>query len=103
MTLSRQQIKDFRRIGHQLNPVVILGNNGVSEGVCEEIKRALHDHELIKIKLIGDDREERKAIVNEIAALTDSAVAQMIGKTALLYKNNPQANPKLSNILRFAD
>lgn len=99
--LSNQEIKHFRRIGHGLNPVVMLGNNGITDGVIEEVVRALHDHELIKIKVIGDDREERQAVIQDIAKKTNCIVAQTIGKVALLYKKNPKANPKLSNIARF--
>lgn len=101
-TLNNQEVKALRRIGHNLNPVVMLGNNGLSEGVIEEVLRALHDHELIKIKVIGEDRDERRALIQAIAEQTNAEIAQTIGKVALLYKKNPQANPKLSNIARHS-
>ena len=57
MSLSIAEKKRFRQIGHQLNPVVLLGNHGLTEAVLNEIDRALEDHELIKVRIGGEDRE----------------------------------------------
>ncbi len=51
-----------------LNPVVMLGGQGLTENVIEETNRALNDHELIKVKIGGEDREVRAAVITEIAA-----------------------------------
>ncbi len=55
-TLSIQERKRLRQIGHALNPVVMLGGSGLTENVVEEILRALNDHELIKVKVAGEDQ-----------------------------------------------
>ena len=101
-TLSIQERKRLSQIGHALNPVVMLGGSGLTENVVEEILRALNDHELIKVKIAGEDREERAAIIVEIASTTGAEVVQTIGKIALLYKKAAKQNAKLSNLVRFA-
>lgn len=101
--LSIQERKRLRQIGHALNPVVMIGGQGLTENVTEEIKRALEDHELIKVKVAGEDREARVAIIAEIANATESESVQTIGKIVLLYKRAAKQNQKLSNLVRFAN
>ncbi|MGR2740701.1 ribosome assembly RNA-binding protein YhbY [Billgrantia sp. Q4P2] len=103
MSLSQAQKKAFRSIGHHLNPVVTVSENGVSEGVLAELDRALADHELIKVKLALAERDDRAAMLEELLAASGAERVQTIGKMALLYRRNPQANPKLSNVKRFED
>lgn len=100
--LSIQERKRLRQIGHALNPVVMIGGQGLTENVIEETNRALNDHELIKVKVAGEDREARSAVIAEIANTTGAEVVQTIGKIALLYKKAKQQNPKLSNLVRHA-
>ncbi|WP_174492212.1 YhbY family RNA-binding protein [Acinetobacter sp. Marseille-Q1623] len=100
--LSIQERKRLRQIGHALNPVVMIGDKGLSENVIEETNRALNDHELIKIKVSGEDREVRAAAITEIAEVTGAEVVQTIGKIALIYKKAAKQNPKLSNLVRHA-
>ncbi|MCE8025991.1 MULTISPECIES: ribosome assembly RNA-binding protein YhbY [Halomonadaceae] len=101
MSLSQAQKKAFRSIGHHLNPVVTVSENGVSEGVLAELDRALSDHELIKVKLALPERDDRAAMLEELLAASGAERVQTIGKMALLYRKSPQANPKLSNVKRF--
>ena len=100
--LSIQERKRLRQIGHALNPVVMLGGQGLTESVIEETNRALNDHELIKVKIVAEDREARAALIEEIAQATDAQIVQTIGKIVLLYKKAPKQNPKLSNLVRHA-
>lgn len=100
MPLSAERKKQFRALGHKLNPVVAIGDKGLSEGVLGELNRALDDHELIKVKIAASEREDRKALLEELAALPGVELVQQVGKVALLYRNNPKPNPKLSNLLR---
>lgn len=101
-TLSIQERKRLRQIGHALNPVVMLGDKGLTESVVEELNRALNDHELIKVKVTGEDREARAATMAEISEITGAEMVQTIGKIVLLYKKAPKQNPKLSNLVRHA-
>ena len=100
--LSIQERKRLRQIGHALNPVVMLGGQGLTESVIEETNRALNDHELIKVKIVAEDREARAALIEEIAQATEAQIVQTIGKIVLLYKKAPKQNPKLSNLVRHA-
>jgi RNA-binding protein len=102
MKLSQDQKKRFRTIGHQLNPVVTIGDKGLSETVVAEIERALNDHELIKVKVVTEDRDDKKLIINEMVKVTNATLVQTIGHVALLLRTVDKPNPKLSNIKRFS-
>jgi RNA-binding protein len=86
MEMSERQRKYLRGLGHALNPVLLIGNSGLTPGVIAEAKRALHDHELIKVKFRGADREARDAGLAELATSTESVMVHRIGHTALYYK-----------------
>ena len=86
MELSERQRKYLRGLGHALNPVLLIGNAGVTPAVIAEAKRALHDHELIKVKFRGAEREARDAGLAELASSTESVLLQRIGHTGLYYK-----------------
>lgn len=100
--LSSAEKKDFRAIGHHLDPVVQISENGISEGALAEIERALNDHELIKIKLMSPERDERADQLDAICTQSKAELVQKIGKMALLYRHNPNARERLSNVRRFA-
>lgn len=101
-SLSNQERKRLRQIGHALNPVVMIGNQGLTENVIEETLRALNDHELIKIKVAGEDRELRATTFEQLVEKTGAQIVQQIGKIVLLYKKAPKQNQHLSNLVRFA-
>ena len=86
MDLSERQRKYLRGLGHALNPVLLIGQHGVTPAVVAEASRALHDHELIKVKFRGAEREDRDAGLAELATATGSVLVQRIGHTALYYK-----------------
>ena len=91
MPLSIAEKKRFRRIGHELSPVILTGGSGITEGVLAETDRALEDHELIKVRVNGEDREERSAAIQLIAAQTKSQIVQIIGKIVLLISSTASA------------
>lgn len=100
--LNNQERKRLRRIGHVLEPVVMVGQHGLTPAVVDETRRALTDHELIKIKIMGNDREVKTAAIAELVAQTGAEVVQQIGKVALLFLKAAQPNPHLSNLVRHA-
>jgi len=100
MSLTQEQKKHFKSIGHHLKPVVTVAEQGLKENLMAELDRALNDHELIKIQLRIAEREDRQAILTELCQQSSSILVQSIGKMALIYRKNPKANPKLSNLLR---
>ena len=69
-----------------MKPVLLIGNAGVSPAVVAEAARALHDHELVKVKFRGAERESRDAGLTELASATQSILVQRIGHTGLYYK-----------------
>lgn len=64
----------------------MIGNAGLTEAVLKETDHALNAHELIKLKVAGDDRAQREAIFNEIAERLGAAPVQHIGKTLVFYR-----------------
>ena len=100
MSLSSADKKHYRAIAHNLNPVIIVGDKGLSEGLIDELKRALKDHELIKVKVAIGDRDARGLMINELVEKSGAELVQSIGKVAVLLKKNSKPNPKLSNLIR---
>ena len=98
--INQKEKKRFRAIGHHLSPVVTIAGKGLSEGVISELTRAVKDHELIKIKVLTGDRDERKETIAEIQDVLDVEIVQTIGKVALIYKAAKKPDPSLSNVLR---
>ncbi|MDO4434113.1 MAG: ribosome assembly RNA-binding protein YhbY [Alysiella sp.] len=85
-TLSKQDIVELKARAHHLNPVVMVGQKGLTDAVIQETDTALHAHELIKVRVLGDDREERTAICAALCAAVDAELVQHIGKLLVLYR-----------------
>jgi RNA-binding protein len=86
--LSERQRRHLRGLAHELKPIIRLGNAGLTDAVTAETARALHDHELVKVKAPGGDREARDALFTELAQRTASALVHRIGNIAVLYRPN---------------
>lgn len=86
MQLNSKQIAYLRGLAHNLNPVVMIGNNGLTEAVLKEIDVGLNAHELIKVQVAGDDRELRKSLLEEIADKTNATAVHHIGKQLVFYR-----------------
>jgi RNA-binding protein len=84
-TKSRQQLKAK---AHGLKPVVLLGNQGLTEAVKKEIDRALTDHQLIKIRVSIADRDAKKSIVDDICTSLKAEKIQVIGHIAVLFRKS---------------
>lgn len=100
MALKAEKKRELRAIGHKLKPVVIVSENGITEGVVEETLRALGDHELIKVKFAITDREAKKHMMTELCEACGAEMIQTIGKIALILKPAKEPKPRLSNLLR---
>ena len=88
MSLNKKQLQHLKALAHDLKPVVLLGSNGLTEGVIAEIDGALNHHELIKIKIPTDNRETKGLIVDAICRETDGIKVQVIGKTLILFRQS---------------
>jgi RNA-binding protein len=100
MPLDQARKKHMRTIGHQLNPVVMVSEKGLSEGLHAELERALEDHELIKVKLAVGDPAVRRELAAELCSGHHAELVQQVGKVILIYRKAAKPNPKLSNLLR---
>lgn len=94
-TLSTKQKQFLKSLAHHLNPVVMLGGNGLTEGVLAEIENALNHHELIKVKIAGADRETKQLIIDAIVRETKAANVQTIGHILALYRSSEEAKIQL--------
>ena len=92
--LSSDQRSHLKALTHSLNPVVMIGNNGLSEAVMREIAVNLDAHELIKIRVLGDDREARVAMFEQICDELGAAQVQHIGKLLVIYR--PTGDAKIA-------
>jgi RNA-binding protein len=88
MQLTEKQKKHLRRLAHPLNPIVMLGNGGLTDGVVKELERALSDHELVKVSARVGDREARDAALTALAARTSSALVHRIGNVGVFYRRS---------------
>ncbi|ATG57611.1 RNA-binding protein [Pseudoalteromonas sp. 13-15] len=95
MTLSNKQKQFLKGEAHSLKPVVLLGSNGLTEGVVMEIQSALEIHELIKVKVPTDDRETKALIFEAIVRETGATKLQTIGHTIVLYRQSPEKKIQL--------
>ena len=93
MKLSKKQIQFLKGEAHSLKPVVQSGSNGLTEGVLAEIENALEVHELIKIKVPSEDREELQLYVEAIVRESKAEKVQLIGKTLVIFKQGKE--PKI--------
>ena len=84
--LTERQRRHLRGLAHALKPVILLGHAGLTDAVALETDRALTDHELIKVKAPGGDRDARDALFTQLAERTGSALIQRIGNVAALYR-----------------
>lgn len=90
MPLNESQRKHLRRLGHDRDPVVLIGQNGLAPGVVAEMDRALGDHELVKVRARVGDRDERDRMLAELARATGSELVQQIGHVGLFYRRHPE-------------
>ncbi len=86
MNLSNKQKQFLKAQAHELKPIILLGGNGLTEGVMAEIDLALEHHELIKVKVPSIDREEKIAIMDAIVREAKAQKVQVIGHILVIYR-----------------
>jgi putative YhbY family RNA-binding protein len=112
ITLTPAQRKVHRAEAHHLDPVVHIGNDGLSPAVKKEIGAALKAHGLIKVRVLSDDRAAREAMLHTLADELDAAPIQHIGKLLVLWRPLPvkaktvdddrMPGPKDVKVLKFS-
>jgi len=88
--LTPAERQALRALAHQLHPVVMIGEAGLTPAVLREIDLALKSHELIKIRVLGDDRRRRNNLIPEIRDVLAAHLVQQVGKVLVLYRERPQ-------------
>jgi RNA-binding protein len=81
---------ELKSKAHHLKPVIIIGGDGLTPGVHNEIDRALNDHELIKIRVNAEDRSERKLLTEEILKFHKAELIGSIGHIIIVYRINTE-------------
>jgi RNA-binding protein len=84
--LTPAQRKDYRSQAHHLDPVVMIGNDGLTANVKKEVDAALKAHGLIKVRVFSDDRVAREAMLQELTDTLSAAPIQHIGKLLVLWR-----------------
>jgi len=89
MSPTDKQLRFLRGKAHALKPIIQIGQHGLTPGVAAETQRALADHELIKVRLQGMERESRDALVELLTQATKSTLVTRIGHVAVLFRAKP--------------
>jgi RNA-binding protein len=89
--LTSAQRKALKAQAHKLEPVVLIGDKGLTDAVVAEVDHALKAHELIKVRAPGLERDDRDRVFEELCERTGAELVQQIGKVAVLYRRKPEA------------
>jgi len=89
MALSEPQKKYLRALGHNLKPVIMVGDAGLSDSLLAEFESTLSYHELIKVRVRIGDRAARDDIIEKLCLQGSAELVQRIGNIALLFRSNP--------------
>ncbi|MCD4796435.1 MAG: YhbY family RNA-binding protein [Candidatus Cloacimonetes bacterium] len=98
MDLTNKQKAKLKSMAQELDAIVKIGDKGITPTVIGSMNEALKARELVKFSVSHPDRNVRKEIMHELAKASDAILVNIIGKTALLFKVNPE-NPIISNKL----
>ena len=86
VALTAAQTRFLRGQAHDLKALLQIGNKGVTPAFIAELDGVLEQHELVMVKVAGEDREARDTMIDDLAEKTDAALVQRIGHTAVLYR-----------------
>jgi len=88
--LTGKQRRHLRALGHHLDPLLQIGHEGVTDAVVAQANTQLRRHELIKVRVLESAPLDRREAAGELSARTGAALAQVLGRTFLLYKRDPE-------------
>jgi RNA-binding protein len=94
MKLSESQKKFLRGLGHQLKPVIMVGDAGLTDSLLNEFCSTIEHHELVKVRVRAGDRETRDNIIFELCEKGSAELVTRIGNVALIYRRNDE-NPQI--------
>ena len=101
MSLSSQQVRALRSESHRLKlkPVVMIGQQGLSENVINELESAIGHHELLKIRIPAVDKSAKKTLIDELCSTLNADLIQSIGHVVVLFRQNPKSQ-RFSKLLK---
>lgn len=112
INLTPSERKDQRALAHHLDPVVLIGGDGLTPAVTREVDQALNAHGLIKVRVFSDDRPGRDTMLAQLCDQLNAAPIQHIGKLLILWRPMPPkekaeredrgAGPKVVKVLKFS-
>ena len=94
--LNPAERRALRARAHALHPIVMIGSAGLTDAVLKEIDLALKSHELIKIRMLGDDRDGRDDALKRICTTLDASPVQLIGKILVVFRPRPEPEPQVT-------
>jgi RNA-binding protein len=97
--LKGKERAELRAEAHHLTPTVHIGQQGLTPSVVTALDDALRTRELVKVKLGNKDDVKPKDVANSLALATNAAVVQVIGRTATLFRENPEIEKKRGDVL----
>jgi RNA-binding protein len=93
VSLTPRERAHLKARAHSLDPRVQVGQSGLTDALVKEVDRALTAHELIKVKILGDDREARREVADALAERADAALVYSVGKVIVLWRPKPEKEP----------
>ncbi|MGA9422455.1 MAG: YhbY family RNA-binding protein [Rhodanobacteraceae bacterium] len=90
MPLSAKQKRCLRGLAHARPAIILIGQKGLTDAVRNEFEHALEDHELVKVKVAANDRDQRSALILQLAESAQADLVHAIGHTACYYRRNPK-------------
>src|SRR5690625_2857043 len=97
LSISVAERNQYRALAHHLKPVVLMGDQGLTDAVLKEIDTHLQAHQLIKIRVSEDERSVRQAYLQQICTELGAEPIHHLGKTLIIYKRNPLKPALISN------
>ena len=94
MSLSKAQIKFLRGLAQNLSPYVMVGKDGVTDAVTKELKRALLDHELVKVKVQEEEKEDFVSVAQKLSDIVGAELVQKIGRMAVYFSQQPDPDKR---------
>jgi putative YhbY family RNA-binding protein len=95
MALTPAERRALKAQAHALSPLVLIGNNGLTAAVLKELDACLRRHELVKVRIAGEDRDSRQALLETICKTLEAEPVQAIGRMIVVFRENPD-EPKAS-------
>ncbi|OGA28738.1 MAG: hypothetical protein A3I01_06675 [Betaproteobacteria bacterium RIFCSPLOWO2_02_FULL_65_24] len=99
--LTAAERRSLRARAHALDPVVMVGEDGLTPGVLAETERALVTHQLIKIRVAGAGRHDRETVLETLCEQTGASAVQHIGKILVIYRPGPERPAQLQKVPEY--